>query len=73
MAISKKFGTEGANAVVTGFLGDAVEAAVKEIKKTKGTAIASEGFIRYKKCVGLAVRKFGKLDILIINAKTSRK
>lgn len=73
-AIAKKFALEGASVVVAGFPDDPLDAVVKEIKKTKGTAVAFEGDLSVtqnaKKCVELTVNEFGKLDILINNAGT---
>lgn len=71
-AISKKFATEGASVVVVGFSGDPVNEVVSEIKKAGGNALAFDGDVsdwkEAKKCVELAVKEFGKLDILINNA-----
>lgn len=71
-AICKKFALEGASVIVAGFPDDPVDAVVKEIKKSKGKAIAYEGDLSVtqnaKSCVEMALREFGKLDILINNA-----
>ncbi|WP_299825574.1 SDR family oxidoreductase [uncultured Pontibacter sp.] len=71
-AICKKFASEGASVVVAGFPEDPVEKVAEEISKTGGTAIAFAGDISVlanaQRCVAMAVKEFGKLDILINNA-----
>src|SRR6478609_858984 len=71
-AICKKFAKEGASVVVTGLPEDPVVAVAKEINNDAGTAVAFTGdvsdWMDAKKCVDLAVKQYGKLDILIKNA-----
>jgi NAD(P)-dependent dehydrogenase (short-subunit alcohol dehydrogenase family) len=71
-AICKKFAKEGACVVVAGFPEDPVEEVAKEIQKEGGTAIAFTGDLSMeanaRRCVELAVKQYGKLDILINNA-----
>lgn len=71
-AICKKFASEGAKVVVAGFKEDPVEEVAMEIQKNGGTAIAFTGDIsteaNARNCVDLAVKQYGKLDILINNA-----
>lgn len=71
-AICKKFASEGASVVIAGFTEDPVEKVVKEIQDNGGTAIAFTGDIsteaNARNCVELAVKQYGKLDILINNA-----
>lgn len=71
-AICKKFAGEGAKVVVAGFPEDPVEEVAKEIEKEGGAAIAFTGDIsteaNARRCVELAVKQYGKLDILINNA-----
>ncbi|MHC2990684.1 short-chain dehydrogenase [Pontibacter sp. HJ8] len=71
-AICKKFAKEGAQVVVAGFPEDPVEDVAKEIQKEGGTAIAFTGDLsteaNARRCVELAVKQYGKLDILINNA-----
>lgn len=71
-AICKKFAKEGAQVVVAGLPEDPVDEVAKEIQKEGGTAIAFKGDISVmavaKNCVDLAVKQYGKLNILINNA-----
>ncbi len=71
-AICKKFASEGAKVVVAGFKEDPVEEVAMEIQKKGGTAIAFTGDVsteaNARNCVDLAVKQYGKLDILINNA-----
>ncbi|RAU83807.1 SDR family NAD(P)-dependent oxidoreductase [Pontibacter arcticus] len=71
-AIAKKFAAEGASVVVAGFPEDPVEQVAKDIMEQGGAAIAFSRDIsseaNAKSCVELAVKQFGKLDILINNA-----
>jgi len=71
-AISKKFAQEGARVLVAGLPDDPVEAVVKEIEQAGGIAYFFKGDLSVwdnaKACVELAVRMYGKLDILINNA-----
>ncbi|WP_276497814.1 SDR family NAD(P)-dependent oxidoreductase [Pontibacter litorisediminis] len=73
-AISKKFAKEGAKVVVAGFPEDPVEDVAKEIQEEGGTAIPFTGDLSVlanaQHCVELAVKQYGKLDILINNAGT---
>ncbi|KAA3438709.1 SDR family NAD(P)-dependent oxidoreductase [Rufibacter hautae] len=71
-AICKKFAKEGASVVVAGLPDDPVEAVAKEIMQEGGTAIHFTGDLSLwpvaQSCVDLAVKQYGKLDILINNA-----
>lgn len=71
-AISKVFAREGARVVVAGLPDDPVADVVKEIEATGGIASAFTGDVSVwanaQACVELAVRLYGKLDILINNA-----
>ncbi|MBC3542021.1 SDR family NAD(P)-dependent oxidoreductase [Rufibacter sediminis] len=71
-AIAKKFAKEGAKVVVCGFPEDPVADVAKAIQEEGGTAIEFTGDISLeanaKSCVELAVKQYGKLDILINNA-----
>jgi NAD(P)-dependent dehydrogenase (short-subunit alcohol dehydrogenase family) len=71
-AISKRFAKEGAKVVVAGLPDDPVEDVAKEITKAGGTALAFAGDVSVweiaQSCVALAVKEFGKLNILINNA-----
>ncbi|MBA9079690.1 MULTISPECIES: SDR family NAD(P)-dependent oxidoreductase [Rufibacter] len=71
-AICKKFAREGARVVVCGFPEDPVEEVAKAIREEGGTAISFTGDISLepnaKRCVELAVKQYGQLDILINNA-----
>jgi NAD(P)-dependent dehydrogenase (short-subunit alcohol dehydrogenase family) len=73
-AISKKFAKEGAKVVVAGLPEDPVEDVVKGIQEEGGTAVPFTGDLSSlavaKSCVELAVKQYGKLDILINNAGT---
>ncbi|PRY16268.1 NAD(P)-dependent dehydrogenase (short-subunit alcohol dehydrogenase family) [Pontibacter ummariensis] len=73
-AISKKFAKERAKVVVAGFPEDPVEDVVKGIQQEGGTATAFTGDLSVlanaQRCVDLAVKEYGKLDILINNAGT---
>lgn len=73
-AISKKFAKEGAKVVVAGLPEDPVEDVVKEIQEEGGTAIPFNADLSVlanaESCVSLAVKQYGKLDILINNAGT---
>lgn len=73
-AISKKFAKEGAMVVVAGFPEDPVEDVAKEIQQEGGTAIPFTGDLSVlanaESCVQLAVKQYGKLDVLINNAGT---
>lgn len=71
-AISKKFAKEGASVVVAGLPDDPVEDVAKEITKDGGKAVPFKGDVSVwemaKSCVALAIKQYGKLDILINNA-----
>lgn len=71
-AISKKFAQEGARVIVAGLPDDPVEEVVREIEAQKGIAYFFKGDVSVladaQACVALAVRMYGKLDILINNA-----
>ncbi|AKD03211.1 SDR family oxidoreductase [Pontibacter korlensis] len=73
-AICKKFAKEGAKVVVAGFSEDPVEEVTREIQEEGGTAIPFTGDLSLlanaQGCVELAVKQYGKLDILINNAGT---
>lgn len=71
-ARSKKFAKEGAKVVVAGLPEDPVEKVVEEIQEVGGTASPFSGDISSlataQSCVDLAVKEYGKLDVLIHNA-----
>jgi NAD(P)-dependent dehydrogenase (short-subunit alcohol dehydrogenase family) len=71
-AICKKFAQEGARVIVAGLPDDPVEEVVREIDAQKGIAYFYKGDLSVlanaQACVDLAVRMYGKLDILINNA-----
>ncbi|WP_439881394.1 SDR family NAD(P)-dependent oxidoreductase [Pontibacter sp. MBLB2868] len=71
-AICKKFAAEGASVVVAGFPEDPVEDVAKSIQDNGGNAIAFTGDLSVmanaKSCVELAVKQFGKLNVLVNNA-----
>lgn len=71
-AISKKFAKEGASVIVAGLPDDPVEDVAKEITKDGGKAVPFTGDVSVwemaKACVALAIKQYGKLDILINNA-----
>lgn len=71
-AISKKFAQEGARVIVAGLPDDPVNEVVQEIVKAGGVAAPFTGDLSVeanaKACVELAVRMYGKLNILINNA-----
>lgn len=73
-AISKKFAKEGASVIVAGLPEDPVEDVAKKIQKEGGTAVPYSGDLSVlanaKACVDMAVKQYGKLDILINNAGT---
>jgi len=73
-AICKKFSLEGASVVVAGFPEDPVEEVAREIQEEGGTAIPFTADLSLlanaESCVQLAVKQYGKLDILINNAGT---
>ncbi len=71
-AICHKFAREGAKVVVCGLPEDPVDDVVASIKANGGTAVGHKGDISTeapaRECVEMAVKTFGKLDILINNA-----
>ncbi len=71
-AICKKFAQEGARVIVAGLPDDPVEEVVQEIEQQQGIAYFYKGDLSVlanaQACVELAVRMYGKLDILINNA-----
>ena len=73
-AIAKKFAKEGASVVVAGLPEDPVEDVAKSIQEEGGTAIPFSGDLSVlaiaNSCVELAVKQYGKLNILINNAGT---
>ncbi|RIJ36837.1 SDR family NAD(P)-dependent oxidoreductase [Pontibacter oryzae] len=73
-AICKKFAREGASVVVAGLPEDPVEDVAKEIQQEGGDAIPFTGDLSVlavaESCVELAVKQYGKLDVLVNNAGT---
>jgi NAD(P)-dependent dehydrogenase (short-subunit alcohol dehydrogenase family) len=71
-AICRKFGREGAKVVVNGLHDDPIDDVVSAILDEGGEAIAFPGDISAedsaKECVETAIKRFGKLDVLINNA-----
>jgi NAD(P)-dependent dehydrogenase (short-subunit alcohol dehydrogenase family) len=71
-AISKKFAREGAYVVVNGLAIDPVYDVVKDIIKEGGVATAFMADVSIEEhaeqCVKEAIKKYGKLDVLINNA-----
>lgn len=71
-AISKKFAREGARVIVASFPQDPVDHVVKEIIDAGGEAMPFSADISLdanaKACIDLAVKLWGRLDILINNA-----
>ncbi|MCC5892059.1 glucose 1-dehydrogenase [Exiguobacterium sp.] len=72
LAIAKLFAKEGARIVAVDMNGDAVEAAVRDIKDAGGEAVAVAGNVTKQedidKMVETATNMFGSLDILVNNA-----
>lgn len=72
LAIAKLFAKEGARVVAVDMNGDAVEAAVRDIKDAGGEAVAVAGNVTQQsdidKMVETATNTFGSLDILVNNA-----
>ncbi|MCZ7391777.1 MAG: SDR family oxidoreductase [Candidatus Methanoperedens sp.] len=70
--IAKRLGREGANMVVTGRTEEDIEKVSKEINDTGGKAIFIRGDVTreedVKKVINKAIKKFGKVDVLINNA-----
>lgn len=73
-AIAKKFAKEGASVVVAGLPEDPVGDVAKSIQEEGGAAVPFTGDLSVlaiaKSCVELAVKQYGKLNILINNAGT---
>lgn len=71
-AISKLFAREGAKVLVVGMPQDPVKDVIEDIKKDKGVAIGYSADISSeddaKEAVEIAVKHWGRLDILINNA-----
>src|SRR5437016_6434884 len=71
-AISRKFAREGAKLVVNGLPGDPIDDVVSAILDDGGEAIPFAGDISDEKnaraCVEAAVKRYGRLDVLINNA-----
>lgn len=71
-AIGKRFAQEGARVIIAGLPDDPVEAVAQEIEQQGGIAHYYKGDLSVlanaQACVELAVRMYGKLDILINNA-----
>jgi NAD(P)-dependent dehydrogenase (short-subunit alcohol dehydrogenase family) len=71
-AITHKFAKEGACVVVCGLPDDPIEDVAKAIRENKGKAVAFAGDISEeraaKQCVGLAIKQFKRLDVLVNNA-----
>ncbi|MFG1420526.1 SDR family NAD(P)-dependent oxidoreductase [Roseixanthobacter liquoris] len=71
-AISHKFAREGAQLVLAGLPGDPVEDVAAAIVAAGGTAVACLGDLaeedHARACIDLAIRTYGRLDILISNA-----
>src|ERR1041384_1562690 len=71
-AICRKFAREGAMLVVNGLPDDPIDDVVTAILEEDGEAAAFAGDIsdedNAQACVDMAIKKFGKLDILINNA-----
>jgi len=71
-AISHKFAREGASLVLAGLPADPVEDVVRAIAAEGGAAIAFLGDLAEaetaRACIDLAVRTYGRIDILISNA-----
>lgn len=71
-AISHKFAREGASLVLAGLPADPVEDVVRAIAAEGGAAVAFLGDLSEaemaRACIDLAVRTYGRIDILISNA-----
>lgn len=71
-AISHKFAREGASLVLAGLPADPVEDVVRAIAAEGGVAVAFLGDLSEaemaRACIDLAVRTYGRIDILISNA-----
>lgn len=71
-AISKKFAREGARVIVAGLPEDPVDQVAREIEQQGGIAHYYQGDLSVmanaEACVNLAVRMYGKLDVLVNNA-----
>ncbi len=71
-AIAHKFAREGASLVLNGLPGDPVQEVAETIVAGGGQAVAYLGDVADEKaalaCVDLALRRFGRLDVLVNNA-----
>ena len=71
-AICKKFASEGAKVVVAGLPEDPVDDVAREVNESGGTSTSFKGDLSTlsgaQNCVDVAVKEYGKLDILINNA-----
>jgi NAD(P)-dependent dehydrogenase (short-subunit alcohol dehydrogenase family) len=71
-AICKKFASEGARVIVTGFHEDPVDDVTRDIQNRGGHAISYKGDMsveeQAKDCINNTLKIYGKLDILINNA-----
>jgi len=71
-AICKKFAREGAKILINGLSGDPIKDVAKAIADDGGEAITFEGDVSdeaaARGCVDTAIKRYGKLDILINNA-----
>lgn len=74
-AISSALAGAGANIVVTARDPDGVRAAVAELRAGGAEAVGCAGSVadpaHLEECTGLAVREFGRLDVLVNNAATN--
>jgi NAD(P)-dependent dehydrogenase (short-subunit alcohol dehydrogenase family) len=75
LAIAKALARAGARVVVTARDADGVRAAVAELQGAGATAVGCAGSVaeadHLQQCTALAVREFGRLDILVNNAATN--
>ena len=71
-AICKQFAREGAKILINGLSGDPITDVAKAIADDGGEAITFEGDVSdeaaARRCVDTAIKRYGKLDILINNA-----
>jgi NAD(P)-dependent dehydrogenase (short-subunit alcohol dehydrogenase family) len=71
-AICRKFGREGAKVVVNGLPGDPIEDVVTAIRGDGGAAVGFAADVsdddQAAACVDVALREFGRLDVLVNNA-----
>ncbi|MFI9583827.1 SDR family oxidoreductase [Streptomyces sp. NPDC052236] len=75
LAIARALARAGARVVVTARDADGVRAAVAELRGAGATAVGCVGSVadpaHLEACASLAVREFGRLDILVNNAATN--